>query len=107
MGSKQYPGSQPADVLAAEMQEVSAGVYRKLLGDQTPERNHVVEIQAHTRKGWGDKIRKTTTTVKYSCKLVKFILIKNIFYTFTDRFILPTKAGIIKRSRACADIQHS
>ena len=72
LGSKQYPGSQPADDLVVDTEEVSAGVYRKLLGGQTPEKNYVVEIQAQTSKGWGEKVKKTTTTVKYAGKLVEF-----------------------------------
>ena len=69
VGSNQYPGSQPADDLAVDMQEVSAGVYRKLLGDQTPEKNYIVEIQAQTSVGWGQKIRETSQTVKFARKL--------------------------------------
>ena len=69
VGSKEYPGSQPADDLAVNAQEVSAAVNRKLLGNHTPEKNYVVEIEARTRKGWGQKFKKTTATVKYAGKL--------------------------------------
>ena len=66
--SAQYEGSQPSDDLQVSWQEVGAGVFRKLLDNQTPERNYVVEIQAQTSKGWGDKERKTTRTVAYARK---------------------------------------
>ena len=68
VGSAQYEGSQPSDDLQLSWQEVGPGVFRKLLENQTPERNYVVEIQAETSKGWGDKVRKTTSTVKYARK---------------------------------------
>ena len=66
--SAQYEGSQPSDDLQVSWQEVGPGVFRKLLDYQTPERNYVVEIQAETSKGWGDKVRKTTRTVAYARK---------------------------------------
>ena len=66
--SAQYEGSQPNDDLQVPWQEVGPGVFRKLLENQTPERNYVVEIQAETSKGWGDKFRKTTRTVAYGRK---------------------------------------
>ena len=66
--SAQYEGSQPSDDLQVSWQEVGPGVFRKLLDNQTPERNYVVEIQAQTSKGWGDKERKTTRTVAYARK---------------------------------------
>ena len=68
VGSVQYEGSQPGDDLQVSGQEVGPVVFRKLLDNQTPERNYVVEIQAQTSKGWGDKVRKTTRTVKYARK---------------------------------------
>ena len=66
--SAQYEGSQPSDDLQVSWQEVGPGVFRKLLENQTPERNYVVEIQAETSKGWGEQVRKTTRTVKYARK---------------------------------------
>ena len=66
--SAQYEGSQPSDDLQVSWQEFGPGVFRKLLDNQTPERNHVVEIQAQTSKGWGDKVRNTTRTVAYARK---------------------------------------
>ena len=66
--SAQYEGSQPSDDLQVSWQEVGPGVFRKLLENQTPERNYVVEIQAETSKGWGEQVRKTTRTVKCACK---------------------------------------
>ena len=66
--SAQYEGSQPSDDLQVSWQEVGPGVFRKLLDNQTPERNYVVEIQAQTSKGWGDKVRNTTRTVAYARK---------------------------------------
>ena len=66
--SAQYEGSQPSDDLQVSWQEVGPGVFRKLLENQTPERNYVVEIQAETSKRWGDKVRNTTRTVKYARK---------------------------------------
>ena len=73
VGSAQYHNgtaecSQPSDDLKVSWQEVGPGVFRKLLDNQTPERNYVVEIQAQTSKGWGDKERKTTRTVAYARK---------------------------------------
>ena len=66
--SAQYEGSQPSDDLQVSWQEVGPGVFRKLLENQTPERNYVVEMEAATSKGWGDKVRKTTRTVAYARK---------------------------------------
>ena len=66
--SAQYECSQPSDALQVSGQEVGPGVFRKLLDNQTSERNSVVEIQAETNKGWGDKVRKTTRTVAYARK---------------------------------------
>ena len=68
VGSAQYEGSQPSDDLQVSWQEVGPGVFRKLLENQTPERNYVVAIQAETSKGWGEQLRKTTRTVKYARK---------------------------------------
>ena len=68
VGSAQYEGSQPSNDLQVSWQEVGPGVFRKLFENQTPERNYVVEIQAQTSKGWGDKVRNTTRTVKYARK---------------------------------------
>ena len=66
--SAQYEGSQPSDDHQVSWQEVRPGVFRKLLENQTPERNYVVEIQPETSKGWGEQVRKTTRTVKYARK---------------------------------------
>ena len=66
--SAQHEGSQPSGDHQASWQEVGPGVFRKLLENQTTERNYVVEIQAETSKGWGDKVRKTTPTLKYARK---------------------------------------
>ena len=68
MGSAQYNGTQPSDGHQVSWQELGPGVFRKLLENQTAERNYVVEIQAETSKGWGDKVRKTTRTVAYARK---------------------------------------
>ena len=68
VGSAQYEGSQPSDDLQVSWQEVGPGVFRKLLENQTPERNYVVAIQGETSKGWGEQVRKTTPTVKYARK---------------------------------------
>ena len=75
VGSAQYEGSQPNDDLQVSLQEVGSDVFRKLLDNQTPEKNYVVEIQAETSKGWGDKVRKTTRTVAYARKYLFFFLI--------------------------------
>ena len=72
VGSAQYEGSQPNDDLQVSLQEVGSDVFRKLLDNQTPEKNYVVEIQAETSKGWGDKFRKTTRTVAYARKYLFF-----------------------------------
>ena len=66
--SAQYQGSQPSDDPQVSWQEVGPGGFRKLLDNQTPERNYVVEIQAETSKGWGGKVGKTTRTVAYARK---------------------------------------
>ena len=66
--SAQYEGSQPSNDLQVSWQEVRPSVFRKLLDNQTPERNYVVEIQAETSKGWGDKVRNTTRTVAHARK---------------------------------------
>ena len=66
--SAQYEGSQPSNDLQVSWQEVGPGGFRKLLDNQTPERNYVVEIQAETSKGWGDKVRNTTRTVAHARK---------------------------------------
>ena len=66
--SAPYEGSQPSDDLQVSWQEVGPGVFKKLLDNQTPERNYVVEIQAQTSKGWGEQVRNTTRTVAYARK---------------------------------------
>ena len=66
--SAQYECSQPSDDLKVSWQEVGPGVFRKLLDNQTSERNSVVEIEAQTSKGWGDKDTKKTRTVAYARK---------------------------------------
>ena len=66
--SAPYEGSQPSDDLQVSWQEFGPGVFRKLMDNQTPERNYVVQIQAQTSKGWGDKVRNTTRTVAYARK---------------------------------------
>ena len=68
VGSAQYNGTQPSDDHRVSWQELGPGVFRKLLENQTPERNYVVAIQAQTSKGGGDKVRKTTPTLKYARK---------------------------------------
>ena len=75
VGSAQYEGSQPNDDLQVSLQEVGSDVFRKLLDNQTPEKNYVVEIQAETSKGWGDKFRKTTRTVAYARKYLFFFFL--------------------------------
>ena len=69
MGSATYAGSEPDTV--ENKKEVDKGVRRKLLEDQEPEKNYVLEIQAATSKGWGTIVMKTTRTVKRSGKLGK------------------------------------
>ena len=66
--SAQYECSQPSDDLKVSWQEVGPAVFRKLLDNQTSERNSVVEIEAETSKGWGDKDTKKTRTVAYARK---------------------------------------
>ena len=68
VGSVQYEGLQPSDDLLVSWQEEGPRVFRKLLENQTPERNYVVEIQAQTSKGWGEQVRTITRTVQYARK---------------------------------------
>ena len=67
VGSNTYLGSEPKDVVVNK-EEVGPNVFRKLLENQEPEKNYVVEIQARTSKGWGDKVTRTTRTVKWAGK---------------------------------------
>ena len=67
VGSAVNTGSE--DVVV-DKEEVGNSVRRKLLENQEPEKNYVVEIQAATSKGWGEIAKKTTTTVKLSGKLL-------------------------------------
>ena len=72
MGSAAHSGSQPnGDV---EMEQLGPATRRKLLDEQTPETNFVVEIQAQTSEGWGESVRKTTRTVQWSGK--SFVCLK-------------------------------
>ena len=68
VGSAQYEGSQLSDDLLVSWQEEGPRVFRKLLENQTPEKNYVVEIQAQTSKGWGEQVRTITRTVQYAGK---------------------------------------
>ena len=90
--SAQYEGSQPNDDLQVSWQEVGPGVFRKLLENQTPERNYVVEIQAETSKGWGEQVRKTTRTVKYARKYFLNTL-GNIALTYTVASVRSSPLG--------------
>ena len=58
------------------MQETKADVREKLLGNMEPETNNVIEIQAMTAIGWGEGVRKTTTTVPWSGKILKLPAIR-------------------------------
>ena len=73
MGSSTYLGSEPNDVVV-NMEEVGPNVFRKLLENQEPEKNYVVEIQAKTSIGWGDKVTRTTRTVAWAGKFVNFLI---------------------------------
>lgn len=67
VGSAKYVGSQSQDV-DVTLEEVGASVRRFLLSDQEELSDYVIEIQAKTEPGWGESLRKTTSTVKMSGK---------------------------------------
>jgi len=66
-GSAKYTGSQFKDVNVA-LKEVGAEKRRYLLSEQEELSDYVVEIRAKTAPGWGQSVRKTTSTVKKSRK---------------------------------------
>ena len=51
-----------------DLKEVGASARRFLLSEQEELSDYVVEIQAKTAQGWGESLRKTTSTVKKSGK---------------------------------------
>ncbi|XP_068713129.1 fibronectin type III domain-containing protein-like [Montipora foliosa] len=65
IGSNTFTESQHNDVEITNMQETKADVREKLLGNMEPETNNVIEIRAMTL-GWGEGVRKTKRTVKWS-----------------------------------------
>ena len=67
VGSAKYVGSQSQNVDVA-LDEVAASASRFLLSEQEELSDYVVEIQAKTAPGWGESLRKTTSTVKMSGK---------------------------------------
>ena len=67
VGSAKYVGSQAQDV-DVELIEVGAAERRYLLSGQEELSDYVVELQAKTSPGWGESVRRTTSTVEKSGK---------------------------------------
>ena len=68
VGSKDYAdGSEPKDVVV-DKEPTGLDERRKLLENQKPDSNYVVEIQAQTNKGWGTSARELLRTAKWSGK---------------------------------------
>ena len=67
VGSAKYVGSQSQDV-DVTLEEVGASKRRFLLSNQEELSDYVIKIQAKTLPGWGESLRKTTSTVKMSGK---------------------------------------
>ncbi|XP_068757831.1 fibronectin type III domain-containing protein-like [Montipora capricornis] len=66
VGSKDYAdGSEPKDVVV-DKEPTGLDERRKLLENQKPDSNYVVEIQAQTNKGWGTSARERLKTVNWS-----------------------------------------
>lgn len=65
VGSAEYTGSQFQDI-NVDMTEVGAGERRHLLSGQKELSDYVIEMRAKTAPGWGESVRKTTSTVKMS-----------------------------------------
>ena len=67
VGSAKYTGSQFKDV-NVQPNEVGANERRYLLSDQEELSNYVIKMEAETAPGWGESVRKTTSTIKMSGK---------------------------------------
>lgn len=66
VGSKDYAdGSEPKDIVV-DKEQTGLDERRKLLENQKPDSNYVVEIQAQTSEGWGTSVRELLRTVKWS-----------------------------------------
>lgn len=65
MGSAEYDGSSPENVVVA-METVEHNERHKLLSNEKFETSYVVELRARTSKGWGASLRTTTRTIKRS-----------------------------------------
>ena len=49
-----------------QKQSVGEDARRKLLANQKPESNYLVDLQARTVIGWGTSVKKAVKTVKWS-----------------------------------------
>ena len=67
VGSAKYVGSQSQDV-DVELTEVGAAERRYLLSGQEELSDYVIEVLAKTSPGWGESVRRTTSTVEKSGK---------------------------------------
>lgn len=66
LGSKDYAkGTEPSNVVV-QKQSVGEDARRKLLTNQKPESNYLVDLQARTVIGWGTSVKKAVKTVKWS-----------------------------------------
>ena len=66
LGSKDYAtGTEPSNVVVKK-QSVGEDARRKLLANQKPESNYLVDLQARTVIGWGTSVKKAVKTVKWS-----------------------------------------
>ena len=66
LGSKDYAnGTEPYDVVVVK-QSVGEHARKKVLVNQKPESNYVVDLQARTVIGWGTSVKKAVKTVKWS-----------------------------------------
>ena len=67
VGSAKYVGSQSQDV-KVDQKEVDPSARRFLLSEQEESSDYVIKIEAKTAPGWGESLRKTTSTIKKSGK---------------------------------------
>ena len=67
VGSAKYTGSQFQEV-DVPVREVGANERRYLLSEQEELSSYVIKIEAKTAPGWGESVRKSTSTFKMSGK---------------------------------------
>lgn len=66
LGSKDYDNGTDLSKVDVEKQSVGEDARRKLLANQKPDSNYLVDLQARTGEGWGTSVIKEVKTVKWS-----------------------------------------